>query len=357
MKKSSLYKICAFAAILLCGVFAACNKAPYDGQSGDKNVIVSSFAGTGMKGAADGPVSTATFYSPLGMVFDAAGNMYVVDSGNNKIRKISTSGIVSTFAGTGVSGSDNGPGTSATFNQPECIVIDAAGNLYVTDGNQIRKITPAGVVSTFAGSVQPGLSNGPVSAATFFIPGNMVMDGAGNIFVSDYGNNVIRKISKAGIVSTFAGSGAFDRNDGPALSASFNGVGGLAFDAAGNLYVADIYNCSIRKITAAGMVSTLAGTGNPGILNGMGINASFADPDGLIVNSDGNLYVADSANNLVRTITPGAVVTSFAGTGSTGVANGFGNVATFSTPQQVAKDAQGNIYVTDLANQLRKLSR
>lgn len=358
LKNNKLINFCLGFILVLCLIGIGCSKKETNGQNGDPNVVVSTIAGGLVKGSLDGVGSGASFNSPVGIACDAFGNIYVADAGNYKIRKIAPGGVVTTFAGSGTPGASNGTGGSASFNALKSLVCDAQGNVYVTDGSQIRKISLAGSVSTLAGlAYTQGATNGAATVATFNNPGNLAIDATGNIYVADYGNNMIRKVTPAGVVSTYGGTGVAGMTDGYATGATFNGPAGLAFDSGGNLYVADRNNCLIRKITAAGAVITISGTTVPGVMNGNGTSASFDHPDGLTIDAAGNLYIADTFNNLVRQMTPAGNVTSYAGTGSTGVSNGPGDVATFSTPRQLAIDAAGTIYVTDLTHQVRKISR
>ncbi|MEO6977587.1 MAG: gliding motility-associated C-terminal domain-containing protein, partial [Mucilaginibacter sp.] len=211
---------------------------------------------------------------------------------------------VTTFAGIGSAGSANGPGISASFNLPQGIAIDAAGNLYVADtfNHLIRKITPAGIVSTLAGSGAPGSNNGNGTNASFNLPQNLTVDAAGNVFVTDLSNNVIRKITPAGDVSTYAGRGSAGSNNGPALSASFNQPSGIVVDDIGDLFISDYGGNIIRMIDPAGNVSTLAGSGVAGSLNNTGIVATFAGPKGLALDANRKLYIADYLNNEIRTV-------------------------------------------------------
>src|SRR5690606_23616523 len=183
--------------------------------------MVSTFAGSGAIGAANGTGTAASFNQPSGGVFDAAGNLYIADIFNHRIRKITPGGVVSTFAGSGAVGSTNGTGTAASFNKPYRLAKDGAGNIYVTDrgGNKIRKITPAGMVSTLAGSGVKGLADGSASTAAFNDPSGIAVDGSGNVYVSEQGNHRVRKITPSGVVSTLAGSGT---------TGSVNGTGGSA---------------------------------------------------------------------------------------------------------------------------------
>jgi len=265
----------------------------------------------------------ATGNSYSGLVMDAAGNLYFCDINNNLIRKISPSGIVTRFAGDGTAGFANGTSTAASFNSPQGLAIDAAGNLYVADhgNNLIREINPYGVVTTFAGSGSPGSNNATGTMASFNGPAGLAVDVAGNVYVSDQGNQLIRKITPTGQVSTLAGT-----------AAGFNNPAGLAVDGSGNVYVADQANDLIRMVTPAGVVTTVAGmAGISGSMNGTGTAASFYAPAGLVLDAIGNIYVTDANNALIRKITPAGVVTTLAG-GGAGQSNGTGTAASFVNP-------------------------
>ncbi len=309
-------------------------------------------------GSSDGTASAARFYDPNGVAVDSAGNVYVADTQNEDIRKISRSGIVTTLAGSaGQSGSSNGTGSAAMFDWPHSVAVDSAGNVYVADqfNQEIRKITPSGVVATLAGSAgQYGSSDGTGSAASFYTPEGVAVDSAGNVYVADAGKDVIRKITPSGVVSTLAGSaGQQGFSDGTGSTARFSTPVGVAVDSAGNVYVADQWN-AIRKITPAGVVSTLAGSASDqwGYSDGTGSAARFNYPAGVAVDSAGNVYVADEQTDLIRKITPSGVVTTLAG-GSPGVSgsnNGVGSAASFCLPMGVAVDSAGNVYVADTYN-------
>jgi prepilin-type N-terminal cleavage/methylation domain-containing protein len=221
------------------------------GSSGNNNntVTVSTFAGSGTLGYLDGTGTAAQFYGPTGVALDSTGNVYVADISNQRIRKISPSGVVTTLAGSVTNGFADGTGAAAKFNFPESIAVDSTGNVYVADrGNhRIRKITPSGVVTTLAGSTQ-GFADGSGAAAQFSILYGIAVDSTGNVYVGDYGNNRIRKISPSGVVTTIAGTGVAGYLDGTGAAAQFNSPAGVAVDSAGNVYVADGSNHRIRKI-------------------------------------------------------------------------------------------------------------
>jgi sugar lactone lactonase YvrE len=320
--------------------------------------LTTTLAGTGAAGEIDGPGTVATFSSPEGVAVDASGNIYVADYGNDKIRKITSTGVVSTLAGIDAFGSDDGPVATATFNLPMDVAVDASGNVYVADynNNKIRKITWSGIVSTLAGSGVQGSTDGTGAAATFHLPTGVAVDASGNVYVADSESNKIRKITPGGVVTTLAGSGSAGNADGSGAAASFNNPRGVTVDAFGNIYVADHGNHKIRKITPAGTVSTLAGSGTLGSTDGIGTAASFRFPHSVAVDVFGNVYVADKSNNKIRKITKAGVVSTLSGSGSSGAADGTGTAASFDQPAGIAVDVSGNIYVADTQNKkIRKI--
>ena len=307
----------------------------------------------GTAGSTDGSGSSAKFSNPIGMAVDASGNIYVADEGNHKIRKITPAGAVTTFAGTGSPGATNGTALNqATFNGPFGLCFDAAGNMYVADyfNNMIRKITPGGVVSTYAGSGTQGYLDGSAGSARFNNPTGVAADALGNGYVAAYGNQMVRKSAPDGTVAVLAGQTTAGYVDGQGTAAKFGGLQTLTFDPQGNLIVADKSNNMIRKITPNGTVSTLAGQLTAGYADATGTSAKFSYPAGIAIDISGNMYVPDFNNNRIRIVSPSGAVTTLSGTGIAGPNNGSGSVATFSNPYGVAIDKSGNLYVSDFTN-------
>ena len=417
--------------------------------------VVSTLAGSGMPGYVDATGTAAQFRlqvsgaSRAGVAVDGAGNVYVADTGNNVIRKVTSAGAVTTLAGSGVSGYTNATGTAAKFSAPLDVAVDSSGNVYVADSNfsVIRKITAAGVVTTLAGSGSPGYVDATGTSAAFFTPYSVAVDASGNVYVADLLNSMVRMITPAGVVSTLAGMSGLNFADGPATTAKFYDLSGVAVDAAGNVYVADWGNRRVRKVSAqpytytvgghvAGLssgkslvlqnnggdnltvsangvfafaaslttataynvtiltqpagqsctvtngagsftvgsvftvkincaaVSTLAGLGTAGYADGTGAAAQFrlatlltVDNTGVAVDTAGNVYVADTFNHRIRKITSAGVVTTLAGSGTAGYTNATGTAAQFNYPRGIAVDGAGNVYVGDTANHvIRKIT-
>ena len=326
---------------------------------GSANTVSTVAGSTGVVGSADGNGIAASFSGPNGVAMDSTGSTIVVaDTGNSTIRKIVTAGsvnTVSTLAGTAsVTGSQDGNGVAASFNNPYGIANDSAGSIYVADtnNNTIRKISPQGTVSTLAGTAGiTGNDNGTGVDASFSYPYNIAVDSAGNIYVADNGNNIIRKITSSGVVSTLAGTaGVIGNADGTGPGASFNGPTGIAVDSAGNVYVADTQNNIVRKITPAGVVTTPAWASAS--------TANFLFPYGIAIDSTGTIYVSDNGHNVIRKITSAGVVTTLAGTaGVTGSADGTGPSASFNSPSGIALNSAGDVYVADTGNNtVRKIT-
>lgn len=309
---------------------------------------------TTQAGAVDGTAVNARFRTPYGVATDAAGNLYVSDHFNHAIRKISVDGVVTTLAGQpGTAGFANGTGAEARFNRPCQIALDRTGNVYVADfgNNRVRHITPAGVVTTFAGGGTNATTTGPAANALFGNPTGVAFDAEGNLYVSDWIACNVRKISTAGIISLLAGGiGAPGAVDGLGGAARFQGPESITVDPAGNVYVADFFNHTIRKVSPAGAVTTLAGlAGSAGLADGAGRDARFSNPRGIAVDAAGNVFVADSTRAAVRKISPAGVVTTL--NGGSGTTDGIGREARFGSAHGVTVDATGVLYVTDGVNQ------
>lgn len=313
------------------------------------NGEVTTYAGS-TSGYADGISTVAQFRAPIDIALDANNNLYIADSYNHKVRKINPSGEVTTLAGSTQGFDDSITIISPKFAAPDAVALDASGNVYVSDyGNhKIRKITPNGIVTTFAGSTE-GFAEGTGTAAQFAFPEGITTDVAGNVYLADHNNGRIRKITPSGVVSTFAGQGGVGYLDGPLSNAMFKGISDIAFDSKGNMYVVDMFNHMIRKITPDGMVSTLAGS-TQGYADGTGTAARFNQPAKIAVDSNGNVYVADSENSAVRKITPSGVVTTLEGSPIGLYANINGIKAQFIDTEGVAVDANGNVFVSDYGN-------
>ena len=302
----------------------------------------------GVRGSADGAAADARFQSPGGISVDASGNVYIADTGNNTIRKVSRSGSVSTLAGqAGKAGSEDGNGSSARFLAPLGIAVDGVGNVYVAEfaSDMIRKITPEGSVSTLAGSAgNPGSADGAGDNAQFRNPWSVAVDSTGNVYVADKSNFAIRQITPTGRVSTFAGFlGKPGNTDGPGSYARFSDPEGVAVDSAGNVYVADTGNNTIRIISSFGMVKTLAGkAGRAGETGGVGDKARFSNIQSIATGERGSLYVLDG--DAIRKITSDGVVTTQPNTLLTS------DHGRDIHPTSLAVDAAGNLYFVDAMN-------
>jgi uncharacterized protein (TIGR03437 family) len=291
----------------------------------------------------------ARFNSPAGVALDNDGNVYVAEQNNHRIRKITSAGMVSTLAGN-TNGYLDATGTSARFNTPNGVAVGvSSGSVYVYvadyNNNRIRRITSAGVVITVAESF-----------TEFDSPNDVAVDVSGNVYVSCFDNHRIYKINTSGTVSLLAGSTQGYR-EGTGAAAQFNNPNGVAVDAVGNVYVADLDNNRIRRITSDGKVTTLAGSGTYGNADGQGTAAQFSEPAGIAIDAAGNVYVADFSNHRIRRITPSGMVGTLAGS-TYGYTNGTGTSAKFSYPHGIAVNAAGTLlYVGDMNNQvIRKIT-
>jgi sugar lactone lactonase YvrE len=361
--KGSLYPDIRKVSLIVMAAFLYCQSIPAQ--------TISTLAGNGTSGyMGDGGAATAAELSfPYAVAVDAAGNVYVADQVNHCIRKINTSGIISTVAGTGVQGNsgDGGLATSANLYLPTGVAVDGAGNIYIADYfvNRIRKVNTSGIISTIAGSGAQGFSGdgGPATSAKFYWPGAVAVDGAGNLYISDQRNNRIRKVNTAGIITTIAGNGiqGYTGDGGVATTAAINSPQGLGVDAAGNVYFSDGGNNHIRKISTAGIITNFAGNGINGFSGdgGQAGSAAIFGPDGIMVDANGAVYFADSNNNRIRVVNAYGFIYSIAGDGTGGFAGDGGpaTAAELYSPEAVAVDANGNIFIADRANmRIRKVT-
>ena len=316
-------------------------------------------AGNGVQGFLDGYSSYSYFNNPTDVCADFNGSVYVADSQNHRIRKVNTTGYVSTFAGNGDVGYMDGNSTEAMFNLPMGIAIDTNGTLYVADSGSstIRMISKDGTVTTLAGkNGTAGYLDGPTSIATFTSPRGIAVGQNGDVFVSDNAEHRIRKIS-GGMVTTIAGNGTRGYFDGLGTSSMFDSPAGLDVDSSGSIYVADVENNRIRRISAAGQVTTFAGGLEASLVSGTNDVARFNGPTGLVLDKNGNLIVADSKNNVIRNLTSAGVYVA-AGNSNASYANGFGPNARFRVPSGVASSKTGGqIYIADSGNhRIRQIS-
>jgi hypothetical protein len=301
-------------------------------------------------------VSTfSQFNAPFALTTDANGNIYVADYQSHVIRQITPAGVLSTIAGTGQAGYLDEKSPNAMFNRPAGIVYRAANNsLYVTDnGNHcIRRIDlSSAVVTTLAGFPQAGFNDATGGQAQFNGPFGLGIDSFGNLYVGDVNNIRLRRVTPSGVVTTLAGNGQQGFADGTGVAAQFNGIAGVTVDNTNTIYVADGLNHRIRRVTQQGVVTSVAGNGSTGFVNGTGTAARFNVPYSVACDASGNIYVADFSNHSIRKITPQGVVTTTAGNGVSGLVEGNGAAARFNQPTGVVVAPNGNVYVADFGNQ------
>jgi sugar lactone lactonase YvrE len=326
--------------------------------------VISTVAGVATVGFSGdgGPANKAQLNQPFGLAVDTAGNLLIADFGNQRVRKVTSNGVIQTVAGIGIQGfsGDGGPATSAALHLPTDVALDTTGNLFIADsGNaRIRKVTPGGIISTVAGNGTPGYSGegGQATSAQLYGPAGVATDAAGNLFIADYLNQRVFKVTPGNVISTIAGNGTqgFNGDGGSATAAQLNEPWGIAVDAAGNLFIADLANNRIRKVTTNGVIGTVAGIGVPGF-SGDGGQATLAQlyrPVGVAVDGAGNLFIADSGNNCIRMVTPGGIISTVAGTTMPGF-GGDGGAATLAqlyNPTKVVLDSVGNLFISDMDN-------
>jgi sugar lactone lactonase YvrE len=340
--------------------------------------IISTVAGDSSQGFSldNVPAVSSELYFPTCVAFDGSGNYYIADEWNNRIRKVSASGEISTVAGNGVPGfsGDNGPATDAQLNYPTGIALDSSGNIYIADAvnSRIRKVNAFGIISTVVGTDSTGYSgdNGPATNAWLNEPTSVAVDLFGNIYIGDQGNNRVRKVNVSlGNINTIAGTDAagYSGDGGQATAAQLNGPYGIAVDASGNVYIADGFNNCIREVSASsGIITTVAGNDSAGYSGdgGSATTAKLNGPVGVTVDVSGNIYIADLNNNCIRKVTypsgPKGIINTIAGDDTAGYSgdNGAGTNAKLYKPCGTGLDVSGTVYIADTYNnRIRKLTR
>jgi uncharacterized protein (TIGR03437 family) len=356
---------------IVIGIFAL---AIWISGSGARAQTINTFAGNGAAAFGGDGLSafSASLNNPRGIAVDSQGNVYIADTLNHRIRRVNLSGTISTVAGNGTAGfaGDGGAAVNAQLNQPEDVFVDGGGNLFIADSSnhRIRKVTPGGIISTYAGSGGPGFTGGyngdgiQATSAQFNRPTSVVMDAGGNLFISDSSNHRIRRVAVNGIINTVAGTGVagYSGDGGQATAAALRFPIGICIDGAGNLYIADAENHVVRRVTPAGIINTFAGNGagagtDTGSFSGDGgaaISAGLNTPEDVAVDTSGRLYIADTANYRVRRVS-GGVITTVAGTGFDGFGGdgGPGTSALLNLPRAVVMNRGGDLLIADMFNQ------
>jgi uncharacterized protein (TIGR03437 family) len=324
---------------------------------------IQTVAGNGVAGSSGdgGPATSAELNGPRGVTEDIYGNLYIAEFYGQRVRKVTPTGTITTLAGNGTQGysGDGGPATSAELNGPYRVTVDLAGNVYIPDsGNsRVRKVSPDGMITTFAGNGSSGYSGdgGPATSAVLNYPEAVAFDSAGNYYIADEGANVIRKVNPSGIISTAAGTGtaAYTGDGGPATSATLDGPVGIQVDASGNLYISDQLNNVIRKVTN-GTISTFAGTGVAGFAGdgGPATKAELNTPSSIGIDSAGNLYIPDNANYRIRVVLTSGIIWTVAGDGIDGYAGDGGPAvdAEISAARSASAAPNGDVYIGDFGN-------
>jgi len=353
-----------YLALMMAGTLNAFNA---------KAQIIWTTAGNGTSGYSGdgGYAQSAELTTPYGVAVDGNGNLYVADENNQRIRKVTPTGIITTFAGNGNVGptGNGGPATAAALSYPQGIAVDGNNNVYLCEigENQVRKITAStGVITLFAGVLQStgGYSGdgGQATAADFNNPEGVCASGSpGNVYIADMTNNVIRKVNSSGIINTYAGNGTAGHtgDGGQATAAELDNPTGVALDASGNLYIADMSNNKVRKVTTAGVISTYAGTGTAGFSGdaGQATAAELDAPNDVKVDASGNVYIADAGNNRIRKITTAGIISTITGGGSSLGDGGYATAAELADPTAIALDASANVYIADYSHyRVRKIS-
>jgi sugar lactone lactonase YvrE len=333
--------------------------------------VISTVAGntTNFYGGDNGPATAAILNNPWGIAADDQGNLFIADTHNGRIRKVNSSGTITTIAGNGSSGSqgDNGPATAASLGEPEGMWLDDQGNLFFADSrsHKLRTIGPDGTITTVAGNGTAGYGGdgGPATSAMLNYPSAVWGDGQGNLFIADAVNDRVRKVDSSGTITTVAGTGTggYGGDNGPATDARLDAPIVVLGDGTGNLFISDYVNHRIRKVSSSGTITTVAGTGTAGYGgdSGPATAAMLNHPIGLAIDDGGHLLIADSGNYLIRKVDPTGTITTVAGDGGLGSV-GDGGPATDARmfdPKQLTMDARGDLFIADSGNCLiRKIT-
>jgi sugar lactone lactonase YvrE len=333
-------------------------------------LMIDTVAGTGTAGYSGdgGPAIAASLYTPYGVAVDNSGNIYIADTFNHRVRKVNASGIITTVAGNGTAGysGDGGAATAAKLNEPFRVAVDSSGNIYIADtyNYRVRKVNTSGIITTVAGNGTAGYSGdgGVATAANISYPVGITVDSSGNIYITDLDNYRVRKINTSGIITTVAGNGTagYSGDGGAATAAKLNRSFGVTIDNSGNIYIADTYNYRIRKVNTSGIITTVAGNGTAGYSGdgGAATAAKLNYPREIGLDSSGNIYIADQGNNRVRKVNTSGIITTVAGNGTAGYSGdgGAATSASLRTPTGVAIDSTGNVFIADYGNnRIRKL--
>ncbi len=363
LERRRRFKLAAVAFAFVVGLISPLTFDEHS-QTAATEAIIRTPAGSGFYGFGgdNGPAPGARFSTPNGVAVDARGNLYIADLYNDRIRKVDTNGVITTFAGRfgGTFSGDGGPATEAGMFDVAGVAVDAMGNVYIADMDnfRVRKVDTSGKISTVAGNGAFGFTgdNIPATQTALSSPAAVAVDAAGNLYIADLFNYRVRKVNPQGIITTFAGAGqaGYSGDGGPATQARIEAPEGLIVDRAGNLYIADSANNVVRRVDTSGMISTFAGTGQGGYSgdNGQARQARLSSPRGVAADASGNVYISDAGNDRIRRVDPNGIITTIAGNGQAGY-NGDGMLATqasFFEPAGLAVDPHGVIYIADSYN-------
>ncbi|MCX6396057.1 MAG: PxKF domain-containing protein [Propionibacteriales bacterium] len=315
-------------------------------------------AGTGTAGAPTaGPATSSNLFNPYGVAVDGSGNVYIADTVNNRVEKVTPGGQLSVIAGTGDTGAPTeGPATSSNLDLPIGVAVDGSGNVYIADygNNRVEQVTPGGQLSVIAGTSSQGAPTaGPATSSNLNSPAGVAVDGSGNVYIADQGNHRVEQVTPGGQLSVIAGTGvAGAPTAGPATSSNLDNPTGVVVDGTGNVYIADGRNNQVEKVTPGGQLSVIAGTGAAGAPTaGPATSSNLRTPFGVAVDGSGNVYIADTSNHRVEKVTPGGQLSVIAGTGAAGAPTaGPATSSNLSYPTGVAVDGTGNVYIADFGN-------